>query len=430
MSLLRKSTKDLPLSESKAQSVMVDDETLRLVVSSLPTFKVNSKKIAIEMYRRIFHFNASLKSLFSLEFLNSCSSSSTCPMAHHGLETQISAQAQILADSILNFCANVNNISAFEPVLARICAKHVSRQVQPEHYTVVAKCFSEAIREVIGEQVSKEELEAWDKAVVHLASLLIEREKTMYKSLETTPGAWLVSFAKISFHSAQLISPRLLSRFLLIALSHHIPCVAVFLQGFRAFQVSKMQDVQGTPSVSVVLEPQDKESLAEYISGQYVCIRAETGGFGTVHRNIALCPRINVDDGVNKNLSSYEIRLTVPAKPKDKNDCRVNTDAIIYEHMKNAGEVQLSPPVGGYVNRAGGGHNPKNVGGGFLRASAAAKSAGLGGSRVVALQGVRSPLAQVASNDLARGMAHPRINQFNPNGAKKPSPMERFQGLN
>lgn len=198
MSPFRKlSTRDVsPPPKATAQSAVIDDATLRLVVSSLPTFKTNSKKIAVAMYRRIFHLNPSLKSLFSLEFLDSCFAASTCPMAHHGLETQISAQAQILADSILNFCANVNNISAFEPVLARICAKHVSRQVQPEHYSVVAKCFSEAIREVIGEQVSKEELEAWDKAVVSLAGLLIEREKTIYKSLETTPGAWEVSFAK------------------------------------------------------------------------------------------------------------------------------------------------------------------------------------------------------------------------------------------
>lgn len=182
-------------------------------------------------------------------------------------------------------------------------------------------------------------------------------------------------------------------------------------------------------SVSVMLKPQDKELLAEYISGQYVCMRAETGEYGTIHRNISLCPRINVDDGVDQKLSSYEIRLTLPAKPKDEKDCRVNTDSIVYEHMQNAGEVQLSAPVGGYVHRPGGGRN-RHAGGGFLRASAAAKSAGLGRSRVAALQGTRSPLTAVVNNDLECGVERPRVTPFNANGSKKPSPMTRFKGLN
>lgn len=184
------------------------------------------------------------------------------------------------------------------------------------------------------------------------------------------------------------------------------------------------------PGVSVVLEPQDNGALAEYESGQYVCMRAETSEYGTIHRNIALCPRMSVDEAVNTALlSSYQIRLAVPAKQKEVNDCRVNTDLVVYEHIQNGGEVQISTPVGGYVQRPAGTRS-RPAGRTNLRAAAMAKSAGLGGSRMAALQGVRSPLAEAVNNDLADGVAQLRVNQLKGNGPKKPSPMSRFAGLN
>lgn len=185
-----KSFRDVPLTPGKPRNL--DESTLNLVTSSLPIFRAYSKLIAIEMYRRIFHLAPPLKSLFSLDFLSVRSKASSCPLPHHQLDTEISAQAQILADSILNFCANVNNMEVFAPVVTRICSKHVSRLVQPEHYAVVAKCFSEAVQEVIGNKISEQQGKAWDKAVLVLADVLIENERKIYKRLEETPGAWKV----------------------------------------------------------------------------------------------------------------------------------------------------------------------------------------------------------------------------------------------
>lgn len=201
-----------------------------LIKGSLSVFRASACNVALELYREVFRAAPAVRCLFSLEFFN-LRGTKQCPLrsapdglgngdraAMDGDDTlmpPLSAQAQILADSIVSFCASVDDIASIEPAIDRICAKHVSRQIQPEHYTVVAEAFSAAIRTVLGEKLSVEELAAWDGAVVFLAGLLIKRESELYKERANTPGVWevcsLLSFmrtlSRFAYSVSFLLSP-------------------------------------------------------------------------------------------------------------------------------------------------------------------------------------------------------------------------------
>lgn len=196
-------------------------------------------------------------------------------------------------------------------------------------------------------------------------------------------------------------------------------------QGFRSFQVSKINPVQNTSGISVVLTPKDHEKVAEFVSGQYVCLRAQTPEYGPVHRNIPLCPITESSLSSESPLSSYEVQLTIPAKKNDV-DCLVNTDAVVFQHMKGGGEIQISAPVGGFVQHAKFAKS-RATGGSYLRAGLAGKSALRDVSRVVALQGARSPLAVAVQGNLEDGISNPRIRRAGKPSEMRPSPLHRFQ---
>lgn len=157
---------------------MVERTELALVKGSVHIFRDSAREVALELYREVFRAAPSVRCLFSLEFLN-VRSTKECPLRKHGdgiarkeddtLVPLLSAQAQILADSIVGFCASVDDLASFEPAIDRICEKHVSRQIQLGHYTVAAEAFSAATRTVLGDKLSAAVLAAWDAAVVSLA---------------------------------------------------------------------------------------------------------------------------------------------------------------------------------------------------------------------------------------------------------------------
>lgn len=306
--------------------------TLQLVKKTLPVFQAHSHDLALALYHHLFSNHPSLKTLFSLDFLSPKPSSPT---------SQISAQARILSDSIITFCASLPDLTNFAPHLNRICCKHVSRHVTPAHYGAVAAAFVAAADKCLSNKLSKEELQAWEESIKALAALLIHREKQLYESLESTPGAWL---------------------------------------GFREFSVKGLSQNACTGS-TVTLSPADKRPLADYISGQYVCLRANTDAHGPVVRNISLAPRMVVKES---KLCTYTLMLP-PFKAEENGD--ICADRVVQEYLQNGENVELSAPTGGFVS---------GEKGAFMKKAARAKEVGL--RRVVALRGARSPLAEVVES--------------------------------
>jgi len=57
--------------------------------------------------------------------------------------------------------------------------KHVSFDVQPEHYTIVGECLLQAMRDILGEAATEDVMAGWKEAYEFLAELLIGIEGGM-----------------------------------------------------------------------------------------------------------------------------------------------------------------------------------------------------------------------------------------------------------
>lgn len=100
-------------------------------------------------------------------------------------------QQRALANGILMYARNIDKLDALDSLAGRIVNKHVSLQVQPEHYPIVGTCLLQAIREVLGPEVATDEvINAWDAAYRQLADLLISAETEVYDSMASRPGGW------------------------------------------------------------------------------------------------------------------------------------------------------------------------------------------------------------------------------------------------
>ncbi len=63
-------------------------------------------------------------------------------------------QARALANAVLNYARHIDELEALGPLVGQIVNKHVSLQVQPEHYPIVGACLLQAMREVLGADVA------------------------------------------------------------------------------------------------------------------------------------------------------------------------------------------------------------------------------------------------------------------------------------
>ena len=59
--------------------------------------------------------------------------------------------------------------------------KHVSFNVEPEHYDIVGECIIEAIKITLKDAATKEIIDAWTEGYFFLANLLIAIEKKKKK---------------------------------------------------------------------------------------------------------------------------------------------------------------------------------------------------------------------------------------------------------
>jgi nitric oxide dioxygenase len=166
-----------------------------LVKKTLPMMQLKSYEVAVEMYRAIFKVHPDLRNLFSLEFLapksdrSSSAPPGACPFAGHDtLMEPLSMQARILAKTIVDFASKVDNLSAFQGSIDRICSKHVSRDIRPEHYAVVVAAFGAAMKAVFQDDLSADEHAAWTAAVAVLAGIFIEREKCIRDQAQAREG--------------------------------------------------------------------------------------------------------------------------------------------------------------------------------------------------------------------------------------------------
>ncbi|KAH8895935.1 globin [Thozetella sp. PMI_491] len=138
-------------------------------------------------------------------------------------------QPRALCAVILSFASNINNISELIPRLERMCNKHCSLGIQPEHYELVAKYLIQAFSEVLGPAMTPAVREAWTKAYYMLARMLCAREAQIYGSF----GKW---------------------------------------DGWRKFRIDR-KVCETDDMWSFYLVPHDGKAIPSYMPGQYVSVQ-------------------------------------------------------------------------------------------------------------------------------------------------------------
>ncbi|MDR7040306.1 nitric oxide dioxygenase [Methylobacterium sp. BE186] len=146
--------------------------TMSVVKATVPALEAHGLAITRRMYERLFQ-DAAIRDLFN--------------QSHHG---ESGSQPKALAQAVLAYARNIDNLGVLAGAVERIAQKHVALNILPEHYASVADALLGAIRDVLGEAATPEICAAWGEAYWFLAELLIGREATIYRDLATKPGGW------------------------------------------------------------------------------------------------------------------------------------------------------------------------------------------------------------------------------------------------
>ncbi|MGH1572391.1 NO-inducible flavohemoprotein [Methylobacterium sp. P31] len=146
--------------------------TVAIIKATVPALEAHGLTITKRMYERLFQ-NAEIRDLFN--------------QSHHG---ETGSQPKALAQAVLAYARNIDNLGVLAGAVERIAQKHVALNILPEHYPYVADALLGAIGDVLGEAATPEIGAAWGEAYWFLAELLIGREATIYRDLAAKPGGW------------------------------------------------------------------------------------------------------------------------------------------------------------------------------------------------------------------------------------------------
>lgn len=210
---------------------------------------------------------------------------------------QSGQQQRALANGILMYAKNIDRLEALGDLVGTIVAKHVSLQVQPQHYPVVGAVLLRSIRSVLGAEIATDAvLDAWAAAYGQLAQILIDAEQSVYDATAAQPGGW---------------------------------------RGTRSFTVVS-RTLESSEVVSLILEPHDGGPVMRHRPGQYIGICLTVDG-QEVRRNYSLSAAA---DGLR-------LRISVKREP----------GGLVSNHLHTAVRVgdslALVAPSGNFVLRDG-----------------------------------------------------------------------------
>lgn len=213
-------------------------------------------------------------------------------------------QPRALTSIILTFASNLHNISELIPRLERMCNKHCSLGIRPQHYDIVGKFLLGAFAQVLGPTWTPDVQTAWAKAYSILAKMLIGREAQMYRGFDE----W---------------------------------------QGFRPFRIErKVEEAEGICSLYLV--PVDGRRLPPFTPGQYTTVRVDVPALGhTQMRQYSLsdAPRPDYYRVTVKRDAGSRIGKGVEAVRLEPGI----VSNVLIEDKKPGDVVELSHPSGDFV---------------------------------------------------------------------------------
>jgi nitric oxide dioxygenase len=243
-----------------------------IIKSTVPLLEAGGEALTKHMYNMLLSEFAEVRPLFN--------------PAHQASGDQPRA----LANGILMYAKNIDRLEALGDLSAKIVNKHVSLQIQPEHYPIVGACLLRSIREVLGAEIATDAvIAAWGAGYQQLADILIQAEEQAYAQIEAAPGGW---------------------------------------RGERAFRVTR-KEPESSEITSFYMEPADGGPLAQHLPGQHLGLRLQIAGQDQ-RRSYSLSAAPN----------GKELRISV------KRQAGGLVSNYLHDHVSPGDLLQVFPPAG------------------------------------------------------------------------------------
>ena len=257
---------------------MVSPRTIEIVKATVPVLQEHGLTLTKHFYQRMFNDVPELKNIFNMG-------------------NQAGGKQQMaLAQAVLAYAENIDNLAALGPVASRIAHKHASIGIRAEQYPIVGRNLLASIREVLGEAATDDIINAWAEAYQALADVLIAAEAELYRAAQAAPGGW---------------------------------------NGWRDFIVDR-KEPESELITSFYLRPADGGKLPPFVPGQFVSV-------------VVYVPQLGLEQIRQYSLSeapndSY-FRISVK---REANDPAGMVSNLLHDTVKVGDTLRIAPPFGDF----------------------------------------------------------------------------------
>lgn len=259
---------------------MLDSRTIQVIKSTIPLLESAGPALTTHFYERMFKHNPELKDVFNLAH------------QHSG------GQPVALFNAVAAYAKNIENLAVLSSTVERIAQKHTGFLIKPEQYAIVGSHLLATLKELGGDAVTEEVLEAWAQAYGFLADIFIQREAQIYQAHAEQDGGWL---------------------------------------GERQFIISAKK-TESTVITSFILTPEDGKPVKDFIPGQYLSLKLK-------HPNLAYeeIRQYSLSDAPNGN--SYRISV--------KRELGGQVSNLLHDTMHIGDKIAIMPPAGDFILEVG-----------------------------------------------------------------------------
>lgn len=148
----------------------MDSKTIEIIKSTVPMLKKHGSTIVKKMYEITFDERPEYKRFFENTHMRS--------------QEEGYKQIAKLATSIYLYASHIDKLDHLNDAIEHIANAHVKTHVIAEQYPVIGKYLLTAMKDVLGDAITPEIMEAWTEAYKSLADILIKKEKEIYRNQE------------------------------------------------------------------------------------------------------------------------------------------------------------------------------------------------------------------------------------------------------
>ncbi|HEX7984272.1 MAG TPA: NO-inducible flavohemoprotein [Duganella sp.] len=258
---------------------MLSAEQKAIITATVPILEQGGEALTRHFYLTLFRDFPQVKPLFNQA------------------NQQDGNQQRALANAVLMYARNIERLEQLGPLVSTIVNKHVSLQIQREHYPLVGASLLKAIREVLGAEVATDAvIDAWAAAYGQLADILAGAEQSVYDQNARAPGGW---------------------------------------SGAREFKVVS-RHAESDEITSFVLRPADGRAVVAHKPGQYIGISVTING-EEARRQYSL--------SAAGNGATYRISV--------KREAGGVVSNFLHDQVNVGDSVRLFPPSGDFVLKDG-----------------------------------------------------------------------------